>query len=69
MMRPVTAGATVLLDLATAVAVEAGALLVGRAEEPATGIASKSSRTDLVSDADRAVERAMIDVLTAFLDG
>jgi len=45
-----------LLELAEAVAREAGALLLERFRRPATGVGSKSSATDLVSDADRDAE-------------
>jgi len=45
-----------LLTLAASVAREAGALLIEHARSAATGVDSKSSRTDLVSDADRAAD-------------
>src|SRR6476469_857687 len=45
-----------LLDLAVSVAREAGVLLLERFRRPATGLDSKSSATDLVSDADRDAE-------------
>jgi myo-inositol-1(or 4)-monophosphatase len=45
-----------LLEVALAAALPAGALLLERFRGPATGLASKTSRTDLVSDADRAAE-------------
>jgi myo-inositol-1(or 4)-monophosphatase len=45
-----------LLQVALAAALPAGELLLERFREPATGLASKTSRTDLVSDADRAAE-------------
>jgi myo-inositol-1(or 4)-monophosphatase len=45
-----------LLELALAAALPAGELLLERFRGPATGLASKTSRTDLVSDADRAAE-------------
>jgi len=47
------------LALATAAAREAGALLLELWRSPATGIRSKSSATDLVSDADDRAERAI----------
>ena len=50
-----------LLALAESVAREAGALLLERFGGPATGISSKSSRTDLVSDADRAAEALIVE--------
>ncbi len=45
-----------LLDLAESVAREAGRLLLERFRRPATGVDSKSSATDPVSDADRDAE-------------
>jgi len=45
-----------LLDLAVTAARAAGALLRGRCVEPRTGVGTKSSGTDMVSDADRAAE-------------
>jgi myo-inositol-1(or 4)-monophosphatase len=45
-----------LLDLAESVAREAGQLLLERFRRPATGVGSKSSATDPVSDADRDAE-------------
>jgi myo-inositol-1(or 4)-monophosphatase len=50
-----------LLALAESVAREAGALLLERFGGPATGVSSKSSRTDLVSDADRAAEALIVE--------
>ncbi|HTI33207.1 MAG TPA: inositol monophosphatase family protein [Miltoncostaea sp.] len=54
-----------LLAIAEAAARSAGALLLERFREPATGLSAKTSRTDLVSDADRAAEaliaRAILD--------
>lgn len=54
-----------LLAIAEAAARSAGALLLERFREPATGVDAKTSRTDLVSDADRAAEaliaRAILD--------
>ncbi len=49
-----------LLELASRAARAAGALLAGRALEPATGVSAKSSRTDLVSDADRDAEALIV---------
>lgn len=46
-----------LLELALAAALPAGTLLLERFREPATGLSAKTSRTDLVSDADRAAEQ------------
>ena len=54
-----------LLDVAVRAARAAGDLLLARAGAEATGLAAKSSRTDLVSDADRAAEEAILDVLRA----
>ena len=48
------------LALATEAAREAGALLLDLHRSPATGIRSKSSATDLVSDADDRAERAIV---------
>ena len=48
--------AAALLELAESVAREAGALLLERFRRPATGVDSKSSATDPVSDADRDAE-------------
>ena len=45
-----------LVALAESVARETGALLLAHARSAATGVASKSSPTDLVSDADRAAD-------------
>jgi len=51
------------LELAEQAARTAADLLVGRFRRPARGIESKSSATDLVSDADRAAERAIAELL------
>jgi myo-inositol-1(or 4)-monophosphatase len=61
----VTAGpdADDLLDLAVRAAQAAGELLRERAGHDATGIAAKSSRTDLVSDSDRDAEALIIGLL------
>ena len=53
---PRVSEAAALLDLAESVAREAGVLLLERFRRPATGVDSKSSATDLVSDADRDAE-------------
>ena len=42
----------------------AGKLLLERYSGPAEGVSSKSSKTDLVSEADRASEAAILDLLT-----
>lgn len=54
-----------LLELAVDAAVDAGALLLERAAAPATGLASKSTHTDLVSDADRAAEALIVGRIRA----
>ncbi len=51
--------AAAALALATEAAREAGALLLELRRSPPTGIRSKSSATDLVSDADDRAERAI----------
>jgi len=53
-----------LLALAEQAARAAGAELLRRAGRPA-GVASKSTWTDLVSDADHAAERAIVDTIRA----
>ncbi len=55
--------AQALRDLAVRAAVQAGALLVERFGGTASGIAAKSSRTDLVSDADRDAESLIVGML------
>ena len=52
--------ASAALALATEAAREAGALLLELRRSPATGIRSKSSATDLVSEADERAERAIV---------
>lgn len=47
------------------IAREAGALLVDRASRAPSGIASKSTRTDLVSDADRAADALVVQRIRA----
>ena len=54
-----------LLDVAVTAARAAGDVLVERYEHGARGVATKSSPTDLVSEADLAAERAIRDVLAA----
>ncbi|MEX2023968.1 MAG: inositol monophosphatase family protein [Thermoleophilaceae bacterium] len=51
------------LALAERAAREAGALLMERYRGPARGVLSKSSRTDMVSDADRDAEALIRDLL------
>jgi myo-inositol-1(or 4)-monophosphatase len=52
-----------LLDLATRAAAAAGGLLLERAGGPASGVSSKSSRTDLVSDTDRDAEALIVGMI------
>ena len=54
-----------LLDLALGAARDAGELLLERFGGPASGVESKSSTTDMVSDADRAAERLLLDRITS----
>lgn len=54
-----------LLDLAVRAARGAGELLLARFGGPASGVAAKSSRTDLVSDADREAEALIVGALRA----
>lgn len=53
------------LELAERVARAAGEVLMSYYGRPAEGLASKSSETDLVSDADREAERAVRELLAA----
>lgn len=54
-----------LLELATDAAVRAGDLLMTFFEAPPAGVTAKTSPTDLVSDADRAAERLLLDAIDA----
>jgi myo-inositol-1(or 4)-monophosphatase len=54
-----------LLELALGAARDAGVLLLERFGGPASGVESKSSTTDMVSDADRAAERLLRDRIAA----
>jgi len=54
---------SVALALATAAARDAGALLLELRRSPATGVRSKSSATDLVSEADERAERAIVTAI------
>jgi myo-inositol-1(or 4)-monophosphatase len=54
-----------LLDLAVRAARAAGALLLERVGGPVSGVASKSSRTDLVSDTDRDAEALIVGIIAA----
>jgi myo-inositol-1(or 4)-monophosphatase len=50
-----------ILELAIDSARRAGALLLDRFHEPARGVATKSTPTDLVSDADRDAEKVLVE--------
>ena len=54
-----------LLDLAERAARAAGDMLRERASGPAEGVSSKSSPTDLVSDADRDAEKLLIELISS----
>lgn len=54
-----------LLELATEAAHRAGAVLLERFGSEATGVRTKSTETDLVSDADTAAERAIFETISA----
>ncbi len=54
-----------LLDLARNAAHAAGALLLERFGDPASGVVAKSSRTDLVSDSDRDAEALVLGMIAA----
>ena len=54
-----------LLGIAVEAARAAGALLLERFEQPRTGVGTKSSGTDMVSDADRASEALIIEHIRA----
>ena len=54
-----------LLELALGAARDAGVLLLDRFGGPVSGVESKSSATDMVSDADRAAERLVLDRISA----
>ncbi len=58
-----------LLELAIDAARRAGALLVEHTRSAATGVSTKSSSTDMVSDADRASEHLLRDLLLAARPG
>jgi len=53
-----------LLEVALEAARAAGALLLDRFGDPASGILAKSSRTDLVSDSDRDAEALALGIIT-----
>jgi myo-inositol-1(or 4)-monophosphatase len=54
-----------LLDLAVAVATEAGALLLSRLHDVRAEVGTKTSGTDMVTEVDRAAERLVVDRLLA----
>jgi len=54
-----------LIAIAVRAADAAARELLARADRPSSGLGTKSTETDLVSDADRAAERAVMDVLDA----
>lgn len=59
-----TAGAAELLDLAAEAARAAGAVLLERFGAEATGVRTKSTETDLVSDADTAAEETIVALVS-----
>lgn len=63
------AGATELLELAVVAARRAGALLLERFAAAPTGVRTKSTSTDLVSDADTASERLIFETVSAARPG
>jgi myo-inositol-1(or 4)-monophosphatase len=70
-VTPVTdaGGSEDLLALAIEAAARAGELLLTYFEGPAAGVSSKTSPTDLVSDADRASEKLVVDLISATRPG
>ncbi len=54
-----------LLDIAAEAATRAGKLLLTRFGGPASGVGTKTSATDLVSDADRDAERLILEFITS----
>ena len=58
-----------ILALAIGAARSAGELLLDRVGAPASGLAAKSSRTDLVSDADRDAEALLVGMIRAARPG
>ena len=61
--RPVATDAGHLAEIAERAARAAGAVLRAHFRAPARGVDAKSGPTDLVSDADRRAEEAIVDVL------
>ncbi|HEV2756507.1 MAG TPA: inositol monophosphatase family protein [Actinomycetota bacterium] len=59
-----TTGADELLELATEAATAAGSILLDRFRGEPTGVRTKSTETDLVSDADTAAERTIVDLVS-----
>ena len=62
-MTPAASDAATLLQLALQAARAAGELLLDFFDAPAAGVGSKTSATDLVSDADRASEQMLLDFI------
>src|SRR5687767_1674049 len=58
-----------LLDLAQRAARAAGELLRDRFSRPAEGVSAKSTPTDLVSDADRASDALLVDLISGARPG
>jgi myo-inositol-1(or 4)-monophosphatase len=54
-----------LLDVASYAARDAGRLLLDRFHAPARGVETKSTPTDLVSDADRDAEKLILEIVSA----
>ncbi|MEA2452966.1 MAG: monophosphatase [Actinomycetota bacterium] len=52
-----------ILDLAVEAAHSAGSLLLDRFRQPAEGVEAKTTPTDLVSDADKAAEALILDLI------
>lgn len=63
------AAPTELLELAVEAARRAGALLLERFAGVPTGVRTKSTATDLVSDADTAAERAIVETIRSVRPG
>lgn len=58
-----------LLEIAVRAAHAAGALLIERFGDPATGLTAKTSRTDLASDTDRDAEALILRIIEAARPG
>lgn len=63
MLEPLHVEAEERLDLAVRAAHAAGDLLLGMFRGPASGVSTKTTPTDLVSDADRSSEELILDML------